>query len=173
MEPERAPTGRTDLPLTGHGRDQAAALRDKLAGEGFDLVLCSPLLRARETCERAGFGAVAQTCDELREWDYGAYEGLTTPEIHERDADWLLWRDGCPGGENPADVQARVDAVLARVAGVDGTALAFAHGHVLRALTARWLELDVAAGARFMLAAASVGALGWERRTAVMERWNV
>lgn len=165
-------TGRTDLPLTGHGREQAAGLRDKLGGVRCDLVLCSPLLRARETCEGAGFGAVAQRCDDLMEWDYGAYEGLTTPEIHERDANWLLWRDGCPAGESPADVRDRVDAVLARVAAIDGTALAFAHGHVLRALTARWLQFDVSAGARFMLEAGSVGVLGWERETAVMERWN-
>jgi broad specificity phosphatase PhoE len=168
----RRHTGRTDLPLTETGREQAAAVGAQLAGESFSLVLCSPLLRARQTCELAGFGVVASTCDELREWDYGDYEGRTSAEIQEHDADWSLWRDGCPGGESPAQVGARIDAVLARVAGVQGDVLAFAHGHALRVLTARWLEFQVAAGARFVLAAGAVGVLGHERETRALERWN-
>ena len=165
-------TGSTDIPLTEAGRADAAALAPRLGGEDYALVLCSPLIRARETCELAGFGAAAEPCPDLVEWDYGDYDGLTTPQIRERDPDWDLWHDGCPGGETPAQVGARVDRVLERVAAVDGTALAFAHGHVLRVLTARWLEMDVAAGARFHLAPAGVGRLGWERETRVIEQWN-
>ncbi|MGI8714337.1 MAG: histidine phosphatase family protein [Solirubrobacteraceae bacterium] len=166
-------TSRTDLPLTEHGREQAAVVAEKLSGESFALVLCSPLTRARETCRLAGFGAVAEICDQLVEWQYGEYEGLTSSEIWEsHDPDWLLWRDGCPGGESPAEVGARVDGVLDRVAAVDGDCLAFAHGHVLRVLTARWLEMEAAGGARFTLAAAAIGVLGHERDTAVVQRWS-
>jgi broad specificity phosphatase PhoE len=165
-------TGRTDLPLTDHGREQATALAATLAGRDFELVLCSPLQRAVQTCRLAGFGDVAELCEDLREWDYGDYEGLTTPQIRERDPEWNLWREGCPGGEAPTAVGARVDRVRERLAAVDGDALAFAHGHVLRVLTARWLAMDVDAGARFLLAAAGVGVLGHERETSVIERWN-
>jgi broad specificity phosphatase PhoE len=166
-------TSRTDLPLLPEGREQAAAVAGKLAGREFALVLCSPLRRARETCELAGFAGVAQICDELHEWDYGDYEGLTSPQIWERDPDWNLWRDGCPDGETPDQVRARVDGVLARFADLEGDGLAFAHGHILRVFTARWLEMEVAAGARFKLEAGSVGVLGHERDTRVVERWSV
>ncbi|MGZ4166403.1 MAG: histidine phosphatase family protein [Solirubrobacteraceae bacterium] len=165
-------TSRTDLSLLDVGREQASELGDKLAGVHFALVLCSPLRRARETCGLAGFGDVAEIDDDLREWDYGEYEGLTTPQIRETTPSWWLWRDGCPGGETPAEIRARVDRVLARFASVDGNALAFAHGHVLRVLTARWLEMEVAAGARFKLEAGSLGILGHERDTQVIERWS-
>ncbi len=110
--------------------------------------------------------------DDLHEWDYGDYEGLTTPQIREQNPDWNLWRDGCPGGESPAEIGARVDRVLERFKAIDGNGLAFAHGHVLRVLTARWLQMDVAAGARFALAAAGLSVLGHERETEVIERWN-
>ena len=165
-------TSRTDLSLTEAGREQVAGLIPALAAEHFDLVLCSPLRRARETCELTGFADVAQIDADLVEWDYGEYEGLTTPEIRARDPHWNLWRDGCPGGELPAEIGARVDRVLARFAEVDGDGLAFAHGHVLRVLTARWLAMEVAAGARFKLAAGAVGVLGRERDTEVIDRWN-
>jgi probable phosphoglycerate mutase len=165
-------TGNTDLPLTDHGREQATALAGTLAGLDFELVLCSPLQRAVQTCRLAGFGDVAELCEDLHEWDYGDYEGLTTPQIRERAPEWNLWRDGCPGGEAPSAVGARVDRVLQRLASIDGNGLAFAHGHVLRVLTARWLAMEVAAGARFALAAAGVSVLGHERETAVIERWN-
>jgi probable phosphoglycerate mutase len=135
-------------------------------------VLCSPLQRARETCELAGYGELAEPCEGLREWDYGDYEGLTTPQIRERDPNWNLWRDGCPGGERPEQIGERVEKVLARVRAAGGDVLVFAHGHVLRVLTARWLELPVAAGARFVLRAAGLGVLGHERETSVIERWN-
>lgn len=165
-------TGSTDIPLTEAGRAGAVALAPRLTGEHYALILCSPLIRARETCELAGFGSVAEPCADLVEWDYGEYDGLTTPQIRKVNPDWDLWHDGCPGGETPAQVGARADRVLERVDAVDGAALAFAHGHLLRILTARWLEMDVDAGARFRLAPVGVGRLGWERETRVIEQWN-
>src|ERR671937_641822 len=118
-------TSRTDLPLLPEGREQASGLRSKLSGVEFSLVLSSPLQRARETCELAGFGDVAEISDDLVEWDYGAYEGLTTPEIRRTTPTWSLWRDGCPGGEFPAQIGRRVDRVLERFAAVEGNGLAF------------------------------------------------
>jgi broad specificity phosphatase PhoE len=165
-------TSATDLSLTPEGRAQAEGLSGKLAADTFSLVLCSPLRRARETCELSGFGQRAEISADLREWEYGEYEGLTTPEIRERDPDWDLWSQGCPGGELPDHVGRRVDRVLARIRETDGDALVFAHGHVLRVLTARWLEMEPAAGARFKLAAGSTATLGYERQTEVIERWN-
>jgi len=165
-------TSATDLPLTDTGREQAAGLADRLDGEDFGLVLCSPLLRALQTCELAGYGGAAERCDDLREWEYGRYEGLTTPQIHSQDPDWNLWRDGCPDGETPEQIGARVDRVLERMKRSDGQGLAFAHGHLLRVLTARWVRMEVAAGARFKLAAAGIGVLGHERETEVIERWE-
>ena len=165
-------TSRTDLPLLPEGEDQARGMRAKLQGVTFSLVLCSPLRRARETCELAGFGDAAEITEDLMEWDYGEYEGLTTARIQEANPSWSLWRDGCPAGEFPPQIGRRVDRVLERFAAVDGTGLAFAHGHVLRVLTARWLEMEVTAGARFKLDAGSVGILGHERDTTVIERWS-
>jgi broad specificity phosphatase PhoE len=165
-------TSRTDLPLAPEGRRRAAELRSELAGCTFSLVLCSPLRRARETCELAGFAAEAEICDDLREWDYGDYEGLTTPEIRQRVPDWNLWRDGCPGGEVPDAVAARADRVLDRLRSADEDVLAFAHGHILRVLAARWIDLGPAGGARFALAAGAIGIIGFERDTEVISRWN-
>jgi probable phosphoglycerate mutase len=166
-------TSSTDLPLTEAGRERARALASELAARSFALVLCSPLRRARETCELAGFGEVARPEEDLREWDYGEYEGLTTPQIHERDPDWSLWRDGCPGGETPDQVGLRADRVLRRLREADGDALAFAHGHILRVTTARWIGLEPAGGARFALGAGAIGVLAYERETEVIGRWNV
>ena len=165
-------TSRTDLPLLEEGRRRAQALAGELADRSFSLVLCSPMLRARQTCELAGFGEVAQIEDDLVEWQYGEYEGLTTPEIRERNPEWNLWRDGCPGGETPDEVGARADRVLERLRAADGDALAFAHGHILRVVTARWLAMEPAAGARFLLNAGAIGVLGYERETEVLERWS-
>jgi broad specificity phosphatase PhoE len=166
-------TSVTDLALTENGHEQAAIAAEKLNGEHFHLVLCSPRTRARQTAEIAGFGESAQLCEGLVEWDYGEYEGLTSPEIWERhDPNWVLWRDGCPGGESPAQVGARVDAVLERFAAVDGDGLAFAHGHILRVLAARWCQMEVAAGAHFKLATAAIGVLGHERATTTIDRWS-
>ncbi len=165
-------TSRTDLPLLEQGREEAEGMGRELAGHEFSLVLCSPLLRARQTCERAGLSDAAQITEDLLEWDYGEYEGLTTPQIRATAPDWNLWQQGCPGGETPDQIGARVDRVLERFAGVGGDGIAFAHGHVLRVLTARWLQMEVAAGARFKLEAGSLGVLGHERETQVLERWS-
>jgi probable phosphoglycerate mutase len=166
-------TSRTDLPLTANGRKRATALRHLLSGYSFALVLSSPLRRALETCEIAGYGDVVELDDDLREWDYGEYEGLTTPQIRETRPDWNLWRDGCPGGEGPAAVGQRADRVLERLAAAEGDAVAFAHGHILRVLTARWAEMDVAEGARFKFGAGAIGVLGRERETRAVEHWNL
>jgi len=165
-------TSRTDLPLTEPGRERARALASELAGRSFALVLCSPLRRARETCELAGFAEVAELAPDLHEWDYGDYEGLTTPQILESNPGWNLWRDGCPGGEQPAQVGARADRVLDQLRGAGGDALVFAHGHILRVLTACWLSMGVSAGARFALDAGATGTLGFERATEVLRGWN-
>jgi broad specificity phosphatase PhoE len=165
-------TSRTDLALTEDGRRRAGLLADELAGRSFALVLSSPLRRARETCELAGLAGSAEITDELREWDYGEYEGLTTPEIRSARPDWVLWRDGCPGGESPAQVGERADRALARLRGADGDAIAFAHGHILRVLAARWIGMEVAAGGRLALSAGSVSVLGFERETEVLRLWN-
>jgi broad specificity phosphatase PhoE len=165
-------TSGTDLPLLPEGEEQARGMRAKLQDVAFALVLCSPLRRARETCELAGFGDVAEITEDLVEWDYGDYEGLTTPQIRETAPNWSLWRDGCPGGEYPAEIGRRVDRVRDRFASVDGAGLIFAHGHVLRVFTARWLQMEVSAGARFKLEAGSLGVLGHERDTTVIERWS-
>ncbi|HEY5317233.1 MAG TPA: histidine phosphatase family protein [Solirubrobacteraceae bacterium] len=163
-------TSRTDLPLTPAGRRRARALATELTRD-YAIVLCSPMRRARETCELAGFTDPAIDPD-LHEWDYGEYEGLTTEEIRARHPGWNLWRDGCPGGETPAEVAARADRVLERLRALSGDCLVFAHAHILRVIAARWLEMPPSAGARFALAAGSVGTLGFERDTTVIERWN-
>jgi broad specificity phosphatase PhoE len=165
-------TSRTDLPLTAAGRARAEALAPELAERRFSLVLCSPLRRARETCQLAGFGDQAVVCDELREWDYGEYEGLTTPEIRAQRPEWDLWRDGCPGGESPSEIEARADLVLERVREAGGDAVLFAHGHVLRVVAARWLAEPAAFGARLALSAGAVSTLGHERETEVLREWN-
>jgi probable phosphoglycerate mutase len=166
-------TGRTDIPLNDVGRDRAKALATSLAECSFALVLTSPLIRARETCTLAGFGDRAEAVDDLQEWDYGDYEGLTTPQIRDLRQDWSLWRDGCPGGESAPDVGARVDRVIARCRDVDGDVLAFSHGHLLRVLAARWVGLSPADGALLALETAAVSVLGWEREQAVVRRWNL
>ena len=165
-------TGRTDVPLTEHGRRQAEAVGAALRDREFALVLTSPLGRALDTCRLAGFGDRAERRDELMEWDYGAYEGQTTSEIREERPGWSLWRDGVPEGERVEQVGERVDRVLAEVRAADGDALLFAHGHVLRVLTARWLGLDADAGRLFALDPATLSTLGYERETAVLHLWN-
>ena len=167
-------TGRTDVPLDEGGRAQAAALRARLAPMGVDRVLSSPLSRARTTCELAGLGERAEVVGDLVEWDYGAYEGLTTPEIREERPGWRLFRDGCPGGETPGEVGARADALLDVVARCPSgsTVALFGHGHILRVLAARWLALDPAAGQLLALGAGSISVLGHEREQRVVETWN-
>jgi broad specificity phosphatase PhoE len=165
-------TGRTDVPLTDVGRAQAERLHDALGEWRFERVLTSPLSRALDTCRLAGFGERAELSDALLEWDYGEYEGLTTPQIRGMRSGWNLWRDGCPGGEATADVGARVDAIVAELQASEGDVALFAHGHVLRVLAARWVELTPDAAARFWLATATISVLGFERETPAMRRWN-
>jgi broad specificity phosphatase PhoE len=133
------------------------------------------LLRARETCELAGLEQSAELLDDLREWDYGEYEGLTTPEIRSQRPDWSLWRDGCPGGETPPEVSARADRVLARLratADAGDDAAVFAHGHILRVVAARWIGLQVDGGARLKLAPGTISVLGHEHEYEVIATWN-
>lgn len=164
-------TGRTDIALTDEGRAVARTLGERLAGEDFALVLCSPLSRARETAQLAGL-ACSGLRDDLLEWDYGDYEGLTTPEIREDRPGWFLWRDGVPGGEMPPDVAARCDRVIAEVRAVDGRVALVAHGHILRALAARWIDAPVDLGGRLHLGTGTVSVLAYEREVAVISRWN-
>jgi probable phosphoglycerate mutase len=165
-------TGRTDIPLTDTGRRQAEQLRGALAEWSFVEVLSSPLGRARETCRLAGLDGLAGITDDLLEWDYGDYEGVTTAQIREGRPDWYLWRDGCPNGEDAASVGARVDRVIAAVQGVDGAVALFAHGHLLRVLAARWLGLGPESGALLALGTGTLSVLGYERETRVVRRWN-
>jgi broad specificity phosphatase PhoE len=165
-------TGRTDIPLTERGRTQARAVGSALQARRFALVLTSPLSRALETCRLAGFDEVAAQRDELREWDYGAYEGRTTIEIRKEVPGWTLWREGVPDGEAIQEVAARADRVIAELRSTQGDALLFAHGHVLRVLAARWLGLEARAGALFALDPASISTLGYERETSVIRLWN-
>jgi broad specificity phosphatase PhoE len=165
-------TGHTDVPLTDGGRQQARVVGEALRGRDFALVLTSPLSRAFETSRLAGFGDRAEGRDGLMEWDYGAYEGRTTPEIREERPGWTLWRDGVTGGETIEQVASRVDLVIEEIRGADGDALLFAHGHVLRVLTARWLGLEPHAGRLFALDPATLSTLGHERETPVIRLWN-
>jgi broad specificity phosphatase PhoE len=165
-------TGTTDIPLTDNGRRLAERMRPVLAKEAFGLVLCSPMLRAHETCKLAGFGDEAVIESELMEWNYGDYEGLTSEQIHEAARGWLLFRDGCPGGEAPAEVAARVDRVIARARAADGNVALFAHGHVLRVLVARWLGLPAGCGQHFLLDTGTLCVLGDYRGIPAARVWN-
>jgi probable phosphoglycerate mutase len=165
-------TGRTDIPLTENGRREALRLREALEAWSFERVLSSPLQRALETCRLAGLGETAETTEDLYEWDYGDYEGITTPQIRETRPDWNLWRDGCPGGETAADVGRRVDRVIAELEGIEGDVAVFAHGHVLRVLAARWVGLQPEGGALLALNTGTISVLGYERETRVVRRWN-
>jgi probable phosphoglycerate mutase len=165
-------TSRTDVPLTEHGRREAARLASVLSGRAFALVLTSPMQRARATCALAGFAAVEQVDEDLREWDYGEYEGRTTPDIRVERPGWSLWSDGVPGGEDAAAVGRRADRVISRLRAANGDALVFAHAHVLRVLAARWVGLAPADGMRLALEPARLSTLGYERETAVIGEWN-
>ena len=167
-------TGSTDLPLAPEGIAQAGAIAGALSGRKFDVVLVSPLMRAQQTCRIAGLGAPAQLRDNLREWDYGDYEGLTTPEIRMERPGWDLWRDGCPGGESAADVGRRADAIVAELRLMVGEqrAAVFAHGHLLRVLAARWVDLEPERGSVFGLDTATFSTLGQERDNPVIWGWN-
>jgi broad specificity phosphatase PhoE len=165
-------TGRTDIPLTDLGRSQAVAVGRKIGKQAFVEVLSSPLVRALDTCRIAGFGARVELVDDLREWDYGADEGRTTEDIRRDRPGWSIWGDGPSGGETIAEVGARADRVIERVQAASGDVLCFAHGHVLRILAARWLDLPPVEGRRFALSTATLSVLGWERDIADVQRWN-
>ena len=164
-------TGTTDVPLTDAGRDQAGRVGAALRGRSFALVLTSPLSRARDTAALAGFPD-AEVDDDLREWDYGDYEGRTTPDIREDRPGWFLWDDGVPNGETIDQVAARTERVIARVRAVDGDVLAFAHGHVTRILAARWLDQAPGFGRHLVLSPATLSILGSEREAPALETWN-
>ena len=166
-------TGRTDIPLTERGREQAQRIGRVLRDRRFALVLASPLSRALETCRLAGFGEHAELTDDLLEWDYGDYEGRRTDDIRVTRPRWSLWSDGVPGGETADDVAARVDRLVARARAAGGSVALFAHAHVLRVLTARWLGLGPEGGGLFVMAPAAVSMLGYEREASVIRRWNV
>ena len=166
-------TGLTDLPLTPQGERNARALAERLDGVTFTKVFTSPLQRARRTCELAGFGSVAGVDDDLVEWNYGAYEGLRTVDIDAQRPDWQLFRDGCPGGESPAQVGARADRVASRIRAVTGNVLLFTSGHFIRVLAARWIGLEPSVNSMsFLLSTASLSAVGYEHERPVIRLWN-
>ncbi len=165
-------TSTTDLPLTDNGRQVAERLRPVLARETFARVFVSPMRRARETCELAGLGNAAIIAPDLAEWNYGEYEGLTPEQIHEKAPGWLIFRDGCPGGEMPEQVAARVDRVVARVRAVDGNVALFAHGHVLRVLAARWIGLPPGDGQHFLLDTGTLCVLSYYFDAPAVRIWN-
>jgi len=166
-------TGTTDIPLTQSGRRLAERMRPVLAKEAFALVLCSPMQRARETCALAGLGGDRAVIDpDLAEWNYGRYEGLTPKQIHEGAPGWLIFRDGCPRGEAPEEVGARVDRVIARARAANADVALFAHGHVLRVFVARWIGLPAGSGQHFLLDTGTLCILGYYRDIPAVRVWN-
>jgi broad specificity phosphatase PhoE len=167
-----AHTSKTDIPLTARGEERATKIRDYLAHRKFSLVLTSPMVRARETCRIAGYGDVSQTEENLREWDYGVYEGRTTTEIRKEQPNWSIWDAPPPGGEPVEHVAARAQLVIDRAAESGGDVALFAHAHILRILAATWLGLPPRAGSLLTLGTGSVSTLGFERETKVISTWN-
>jgi broad specificity phosphatase PhoE len=165
-------TGRTDVPLTSEGRRQATQTAARLAGTTWSLVLTSPLQRAVETCRLSGLGDRAEIDPDLQEWDYGDYDGLTKAEIAATRPTWWLWTDGCPGGEQPADVARRADRALTRCKATAGDVALFSHGHFLRVLASRWVETGPQFGAHLALSTAAISVVSWERDTPVISGWN-
>jgi probable phosphoglycerate mutase len=165
-------TGVTDVPLTENGRAAAKRLTGVLAGKRFALVLVSPLQRTRETCELAGLGQGSTVTNDLVEWNYGEYEGLTSQQIRAENPKWLIFRDGCPGGESTDQIGARVDRVIARVRSVERDVAVFSHGHLLRVFVARWLGLPVSGGCHFFLDTATLSVLSDYHGAGAIERWN-
>jgi probable phosphoglycerate mutase len=167
-------TGLTDVPLTDRGQRDARLLGDRLRAMTFAAVYTSPLQRAAQTCELAGFGAIAHRDGDLVEWNYGDYEGLRTAEIVAKRPGWTIFRDGCPGGESAADVGVRADRVIARLRAAAGNVLVFSSAHILRVLAARWLGSPPAEGQYLLLSTASLSALGYEHNALepVIRLWN-
>jgi probable phosphoglycerate mutase len=164
-------TSHTELELTGEGEEVARKLAERLDGVTFDLVLSSPRLRARRTAELAGFTDI-ELDENLTEWDYGDYEGRTTPDIREEVPGWTVWSHPSPGGESAEQVSERLDRVVAKVRAHGGRVLAFSHGHASRALAARWLDQPVQEGRLFKLDTATISVLSYERESPVVARWN-
>jgi broad specificity phosphatase PhoE len=165
-------TGRTGVHLTEHGRAAAAGLAPLLAKREFAAVLVSPSVRARETCELAGLAGFEELREDLLEWDYGEYEGLTSPEIDARCPGWNLWRDGCPGGEDASAVATRADRVIAEASAAGGDVAVFSHGHTLRVLGARWISLEASGGSKLGLAPGALCLLSHEHGTPILASWN-
>ncbi|MDQ4049896.1 MAG: histidine phosphatase family protein [Actinomycetota bacterium] len=165
-------TGTTDVPLTDNGRRHAEALGGRLRGSDFAAVFASPMGRTLETCRLAGFGDSCVERPELVEWNYGEYEGVTTEEIRKTVPGWTVWTHGAPAGETAADVGARCDALIEELLQMDGEVLLFAHGHILRVLGARWIDLPPELGGRLALSTGTLSLLGWERDNRVLELWN-
>jgi len=166
-------TGRTDIPLTDRGREQAARLGRALGGRAFNRVLSSPLARALDTCRIAGFGDRVELDDDLREWDYGAYEGRTRVEIAAEIPGWTVWTDPIVDGESLRALGRRADRVIAMALPIGGDVLVFSHGHILRVLAARWVEQPPILGSRLELGTASISELGWEQERRTIESWNM
>jgi broad specificity phosphatase PhoE len=167
-------TGSTDLPLLPEGEAEARALGPVLSQQTFAAVFSSPLQRAQRTCELAGLGDQRQICDDIIEWNYGDYEGITTATIRETVPDWTVWSHGCPKGENAQQVEVRCANAISKALAVpgEGDVALFAHGHILRALAGTWLGLGAAGGQLLRLGTASISILGWERETRAIQRWN-
>jgi len=165
-------TGTTDIPLTENGRNVARQWKPVASQQTFALVMTSPLQRARETCELTGLGQRAEVDNDLREWNYGEYEGLTTKQILAQRPSWMIFTDGCPGGESPDEIQARIDRVIKKVRAVEGDVALFAHGHFLRSFGARWLGLRAEEGRYFLLDPATVSVLSDYRGIPAVKRWN-
>jgi probable phosphoglycerate mutase len=165
-------TGTTDIPLTDNGRNVARQWKPILRHLSLACVLTSPLQRARETCELAGLGAQAQIDVDLTEWNYGEYEGLTPQQIRAKRPTWMIFRDGCPGGESPVQIQARIDRVIGKIRAVGGDVALFAHGHLLRSFAARWLGLEADHGAFFLLDPATVSVMSSYHGVPAVKRWN-
>lgn len=165
-------TGRTDIPLNEVGRSQAASLKEAVNHLKFDAVLASPLSRAKETAEIAGLFNAETIVDDLAEFDYGKYEGLTSSQIREQVADWTIWTHDCPGGETLDQVAKRTENVIAKASKIGGTVALFAHGHVLRILTARWLGLSATFGQYLLLDPSTVSILSNDRGTPAIKLWN-
>jgi broad specificity phosphatase PhoE len=165
-------TGWTDKPLNEKGKQQALRLGKRLQSMSFDGVWSSPLARAVDTCELAGLKEKALLLPDAREWNYGDYEGISSPQIFLQNPGWNLFRDGAPGGESPAQIGARADRILEKASSLSGRWILFSHGHFLRVLAARWVGLEPAAAKCFVLSVASLSILGWERKERVIHTWN-
>jgi probable phosphoglycerate mutase len=165
-------TSYSDIPLTLEGERQAASLKRELSGWDFKLVLCSPRIRAKRTCELAGFSDRAEITDDLTEWNYGQYEGITTKEIRQTEPGWTVFDSPTPGGETPDQVAARCDSVIARLRALHDDAVLFAHSHILRVFIARWLNLTAKSGRHFVLQTGTLNILSYEHESPVLISLN-